>query len=57
MLGGWWAGRKGRTPCCAAADGGAVEREDEDFFVVDHGAKEFGGLTYVSTVFGHIIRA
>jgi hypothetical protein len=23
-------------PCCAAADGGAVESEDENFLVVDH---------------------
>ena len=30
-------------PSGATADGGAVQREDEHLFVVDHAAEEFGG--------------
>ena len=40
-----------REPSCAAADGGAIEGEDEDFSVVDHGAEEllcWGGDKYMS---------
>ena len=28
-------------PCCAASNAGTVESQDEDFFMVNHGAKKF----------------
>lgn len=38
-------------PCCAASDAGTVESQDEDFFMVDHGAEKFDSFGVLVSFF------